>query len=106
MGIWIWTNLGPRATHTENFRLAAQIQFIHAMTCFASATFMNLGALKARHAPGFFLSGAGLLSGSLYLNPFLKGSFLLLMGGMGSLCLLGGWLTLILSATDIDRDKF
>src|SRR3546814_7025394 len=52
MIIWIWGNLSGNDLETRYFRLAAQIQFIHSMTCFGCATFMNLGARKARFAPG------------------------------------------------------
>src|SRR3546814_14654661 len=43
------------------------------MTCFGCATFMNLGARKARFAPGSFLIGSFLLCGSLYLAPYYRG---------------------------------
>src|SRR3546814_17110012 len=69
MIIWIWGNLSGNELETRYFRLAAQIQFIHSMTCFGCATFMNLGARTARFAPGSFLIGAFLLCGSLYLSP-------------------------------------
>src|SRR3546814_17205853 len=71
MIIWIWGNLSGNDLETRYFRLAAQIQFIHSMTCFGCATFMNLGARKARFAPGSFLTGSFLLCGSLYLAPFI-----------------------------------
>src|SRR3546814_360164 len=74
MIIWIWGNLSGNDLETRYFRLAAQIQFIHSMTCFGCATFMNLGARKARFAPGSFLIGSFLLCGSLYLAPYYRGA--------------------------------
>ncbi|TGX49082.1 hypothetical protein E5A73_19745 [Sphingomonas gei] len=44
-------------------RQAAQIQFMHAMGTFACATFMNIGAHRARHAPLFFLAGSAYIAG-------------------------------------------
>ena len=39
-------------------RLGAQIQFMHSMASIACATFMNVGAGSARHAPAFLLGGS------------------------------------------------
>ncbi|AJA09505.1 Putative membrane protein [Sphingopyxis fribergensis] len=103
MVIWIWGNLSGSDLETRYFRLAAQIQFIHSMTCFGSATFMNLGAHKARHAPGFFLAGSFFLCGSLYLAPYYRGPFQLAAGCIGSAGLLAGWIVLIVAAGSIDR---
>ena len=54
----------PRAQ--ELMRTGAIYEFMHAMATFACATFMQVGAARARFAPAFFLSGALLFSGSLY----------------------------------------
>lgn len=39
-------------------RIGAQVQFMHSMASIACATFMNVGAVTARHAPAFFLGGS------------------------------------------------
>ena len=39
-------------------RLGAQVQFMHSMASIACATFMNVGADAARHAPLFLLGGS------------------------------------------------
>src|SRR6185295_2281075 len=47
-------------------RTGATYGFMHTMATFACATFMQIGAKRARFAPAFFLSGVVLFSGSLY----------------------------------------
>ena len=47
-------------------RTGAGYQLIHALATLACATFMQVGARRARFAPAFFLSGSALFSGSLY----------------------------------------
>src|SRR3990167_4390551 len=54
----------PRAA--DWLRTGATYQFMHTMATFACATFMNIGARRARLAPAFFLCGTVLFSGSLY----------------------------------------
>ena len=54
----------PRAA--ELLKTGAQYGFMHTMATFACATFMQVGARRARFAPAFFLSGVALFSGSLY----------------------------------------
>ncbi len=39
-------------------RIGAQVQFMHSMASIACATFMNVGAQGARHAPAFLLGGS------------------------------------------------
>src|SRR5260370_35366030 len=43
-------------------RQAAQIQFMHAMSTFACATFMNVGGRSAKHALACFVAGSLLYS--------------------------------------------
>jgi uncharacterized membrane protein YgdD (TMEM256/DUF423 family) len=43
-------------------RIGAQVQFMHSMASIACATFMNVGAQGARHAPAFLLSGSRLFA--------------------------------------------
>src|SRR5450432_2773072 len=50
----------------ELMRTGASYQFMHAMASLACATFMQVGARRARFAPAFFLGGTVLFSGSLY----------------------------------------
>src|SRR3546814_20326766 len=71
MIIWFWGNLSGNDLETRYFRLAAQLQFIHYMTFFGFATFMNLGARKERLVAGSSLLGSFSLLASLHLAPFL-----------------------------------
>src|SRR3546814_18631309 len=73
------------------------------MTCFGCATLMNLGARKARFAPGSFLIGSFLLCGSLYLAPYYRGPVQFAAGCIGSAGLLFGWIVLIAAAGSVDR---
>ncbi|MFB2560803.1 DUF423 domain-containing protein [Sphingobium sp. sgz301303] len=100
---WIWANLGDAGRYAAQFRIGAQIQFVHAMASFACATFMNLGAADARRAPAFFLSGALLLSGSLYLTPFMPLDLLVVPGIAGVGALVAGWCILIIASGQVDR---
>ncbi|WP_304172263.1 DUF423 domain-containing protein, partial [Phenylobacterium aquaticum] len=50
----------------EWLKTGAQYGFMHTMATFACATFMQVGARRARFAPALFLSGVVLFSGSLY----------------------------------------
>jgi len=45
------------AGSAAQLRQAAQIQFMHAMSTFACATFMNVGGRSAKHAAGLLCRG-------------------------------------------------
>src|SRR3546814_11423014 len=92
-----------RSLETRYFRLDAQIQFIHSMTCFGCATFMNLGARKARFAPGSFLIGSFPLTGSPYLAPYYLGPSQFARVCIGSEGLLCAWNVRYPSAGLINR---
>ncbi|KQX22645.1 hypothetical protein [Sphingomonas sp. Root720] len=105
IAIWLWTNLADPAPGMPHVRIAAQLQLVHAMTCFASATFMNLGALKARFAPPCFLSGSFCLCGSLYLPSRLHSPLTSGIALLGVALLLTGWSVLIVASGAIDRQR-
>ena len=90
----------PRAQ--ELVRTGATYEFMHAMATFACATFMQVGAARARFAPAFFLSGTVLFSGSLYGlalgAPRLAG----LVTPFGGLLFLAGWAVLAWAARGVD----
>lgn len=85
-------------------RLGAGFQFMHSISTFACATFMNIGAIQARNAPALFLSGSALFSGSLYCRAvgLWAGGDLAL--GLGAALMAGGWGVLFVAAGGIDRD--
>ena len=58
---------GIRDAHAkELLQTGAHYQFMHAMATLACATFMQIGARRARFAPALFLAGGVIFSGSLY----------------------------------------
>ena len=89
--------------HSGLMRQAAQVQFMHGMATLACATFMNAGAVGARLAPGFFLSGVGLYCLPVYAEAIglLGPAFAIKQIGLVAFVL--GWLILAWSTWDIDK---
>jgi len=87
----------------ELMKTGATYEFMHAMASFACATFMQVGAARARFAPAFFLGGTVLFSGSLYAlalgAPRLTGA----ITPFGGLLFLTGWAVLAWAARGVDR---
>lgn len=92
----------PKAA--EWLRTGAQYEFMHAMATFACATFMNIGAARARLAPAFFLSGTVAFSGSLYAMALGAPRILGAVTPIGGVLFLIGWGILAWSAGTIDQD--
>lgn len=90
----------PKAA--EWLRTGATYGFMHTMATFACATFMNIGARRARLAPGFFLSGVVLFSGSLYAMALGAPRWLGMVTPIGGLLFLIGWGILAWSARGVD----
>ncbi|MBX3483775.1 DUF423 domain-containing protein [Phenylobacterium sp.] len=90
----------PRAA--ELLRTGATYGFMHTMATFASATFMQVGARRARFAPGFFLSGVALFSGSLYALALGAPDWVGAITPVGGLLFLAGWATLAWAARGVD----
>lgn len=90
--------IGPPSLHA-----VAQIQFVHAMATFACATFMNIGAVRARWAPALFLGGALLWCGPAYVLAAGGPSAVMLIQPAGFLALICGWGVLAWSAGGVDR---
>lgn len=103
IAIWLYANFRARDGLAESLRLGAQIEFMHGMATFACATFMNIGAHRARLAPAFFLAGALLFCGSVYAVALGAPAGLALIEPLGIAALLAGWLILAWSAGTIDR---
>jgi len=72
------------------------------MATFACATFMNIGARRARLAPPFFLGGVVLFSGSLYAMALGAPRWLGMVTPVGGLMFLAGWAILVVAARGID----
>jgi uncharacterized membrane protein YgdD (TMEM256/DUF423 family) len=87
----------------EWLRLGATYGFMHTMATFACATFMNIGARRARLAPAFFLSGTVIFSGSLYAMALGAPRWLGAVTPIGGTLFLIGWAILIWAASGVDR---
>ena len=87
----------------ELVRTGAAYGFMHTMSTFACATFMNVGGHRARHAPAFFLSGVALFSGSLYAMAFGAPSWLGMITPIGGVLFLIGWAVMFWAAFTIDK---
>ena len=103
--------IGAFATHgvedaraAEWLKLGAHYQFMHAMATFACATFMNIGGLRARFAPAFFLAGTVVFSGSLYAMALGAPRILGAVTPIGGVLFLIGWAVLVWAAGTIDQD--
>lgn len=91
----------PRAA--ELLKTGATYGFMHTMATFACATFMQVGAARARFAPAFFLSGVVLFSGSLYALALGAPGWIGALTPIGGLLFLIGWGALICAARGVDR---
>jgi uncharacterized membrane protein YgdD (TMEM256/DUF423 family) len=90
----------PRAA--ELTRTAATYQFMHVMASFACATFMNIGARRARFAPAFFQAGILIFCGSLYAMAAGAPSWLGAITPIGGVSFLIGWAVLAWAARGVD----
>lgn len=86
----------------EWMRTGASYEFMHAMATLACATFMQVGARRARFAPAFFLSGSVLFSGSLYALAFGAPRITGMITPFGGLLFLAGWAVLAWAARTVD----
>ena len=93
----------PRAR--ELLRTGSTYGFMHTMATFASATFMQVGARRARFAPAFFLSGAVLFSGSLYALAMGAPGWVGAVTPLGGLLFLTGWGILAWAAREADTQR-
>lgn len=86
-------------------KTGAQYGFMHSMATFACATFMQVGAKRARFAPGMFLPGVVLFSGSLYALALGAPRWVGAITPFGGLLFLAGWATLAWAAFDVDKPQ-
>lgn len=93
----------PRAK--ELLKTGAQYGFMHSIATFACATFMQIGARRARFAPAMFLPGTLLFSGSLYALAWGAPRWVGAITPLGGLLFLAGWATLAWAALDADQPQ-
>ncbi len=87
----------------EWMRTGATYGFMHTMATLACATFIQVGATRARHAPAFFLSGVVIFSGTLYAIALGAPRWLGAVTPVGGLLFLIGWGVLAWAARGVDR---
>ncbi len=90
----------PRAA--ELLKTGAHYEFMHAMASLACATFMQVGARRARFAPAWFMGGIVLFSGSLYALALGAPHWVGLITPFGGLSFLIGWAIVIWAARGVD----
>ena len=83
-------------------RHGAQVQFMHGMVVFSCATFMNIGARGARHAPMFLFIGMLLYCVPAYVAAGLGGEPSRLVQGLGIFAFGIGWTVLAWASREID----
>ena len=95
---------GVKDPHAADLlRTGASYSFMHAMATLSCATFMQVGARRARHAPALFLGGSALFSGSLYALALGAPRIVGLVTPVGGLLFLAGWAVLAWAARGVDR---
>lgn len=92
-------------TDAIELRQAAQVQFMHAMGTFACATFMNIGADRAKYAPLCFMTGSLLHCGPTYVAHAGGTAAVPAIATLGTAILACGWLVLIAAAGSIDHTE-
>ncbi|HEY5071948.1 MAG TPA: DUF423 domain-containing protein [Caulobacteraceae bacterium] len=92
-----------QAAAREWMRTGAAYEQLHALATLACAGFLQLGAVRARHAPALFLGGTALFSGSLYAMALGGPHWLGAVTPIGGMLLLAGWAVLIWAARGMDR---
>lgn len=110
LGSFLSVAVGAFAAHgvadplaKELLRTAASYGFMHCMATFACATFMQVGARRARFAPALFLPGVVLFSGSLCALAFGAPRWIGAVTPLGGLLFLAGWGVLAWAARKVDR---
>lgn len=86
-------------------KTGASYEFMHSMATFACATFMQIGARRARLAPAFFLSGQVFFCGSLYAMALGGPRILGAVTPIGGVLFLIGWAVLAWAATEVRQGE-
>ena len=86
----------------EWLRTGSTYGFMHTMATLACATFIQVGAKRARYAPAFFLSGIVIFSGSLYAMALGAPRWFGAITPIGGLLFMIGWAVLAWAARGVD----
>lgn len=88
----------------EWLRTGSTYAFVHSFGIFAAALVASLGAHRARWAPGFFLAGAALFSGSLYAMALGAPRWFGAITPIGGVSFMIGWLILAWASLSLQAD--
>ncbi len=88
----------------EWLRTGSTYAFVHSFAIFAAALVASLGAHRARWAPGFFLAGAVLFSGSLYAMALGAPRWFGAITPIGGVSFMIGWLILAWASLSLQAD--
>lgn len=110
VGGFLFVAIGAFAAHgisdpaaKDWLKTAAQYGVMHCLAVFACAVVMQFGGRRAGLAPGFFLAGTALFSGSLCAMAFGGPRWLGAITPLGGLCFLAGWAILAWAAMEAER---
>lgn len=92
----------PAGRAADLLKAGAALQFMHSMATLACATVVQIGGVRARHAPAFFLSGIVLLCGSLYAMAAGATHAVWPAAALGALAAGAGWIILIVGTRGVD----
>lgn len=95
--------LMPPGRTADLLRSGASLQFMHSMATLACATVVQIGGVRARYAPAFFLSAILLLSGSIYAMAFGASQAVWLTAAIGALSAAIGWIILVSGTGGVDQ---
>jgi len=84
-------------------RTGSTYGFVHVLATLACAPLITAGARRARLAPGFFLAGVVLFSGSLYVMALGGPRWLGAITPIGGVLFLVGWAILAWAALELDQ---
>jgi uncharacterized membrane protein YgdD (TMEM256/DUF423 family) len=87
----------------EWLRTGATYAFMHSLATLACASLVQAGVPRARFAPGFFLAGVVVFSGSLWAMALGGPRWLGAVTPVGGLLFLAGWAVLAWAAWTADR---
>src|SRR5215218_5705886 len=87
----------------EWLRTGAVYGLVHVLATFACAAVMQMGGRRAALAPGFFLAGVAIFSGSLWAMALGAPRILGAVTPVGGLLFLVGWGVLAWAAMGVDR---
>ena len=94
--------LAPPGRVGDLLKAGAAIQFMNSMATLACGSVAQIGGLRARRAPPFFLTSVPLLSGAIYAAALGAPAEVWLLAAPGALAAGIGWVLLAWATTHVD----